>query len=328
MKSFAAAFLTIVAVGSLYAQQQPSANSAAREESAPTALSQSANLPVESIGKNDLIGISVYDSPELTRTVRVDTNGFIRLPMIQEHIQAAGLYPEELENVIKKTLIDEQVLVDPIVTVSIVEYRSRPINVLGAVRSPLTFQAGGPVSLLDAISRAGGLAENAGPEILVSSQQPGADGKPSTQVQRISARGLLDGTDPALNLQLQGGEIIRIPEAGRFFVVGAVKDPGQFAILNGSESSVLQAMALTKGLDTFSEPVAYIYRTEAGQGNKNEIPVNLKKIMTRKSPDVPLLANDILYVPEATGRKTAANIARGVATLGLAITNTLIYLYR
>ncbi len=86
-------------------------------------------------------------------------------------------------------------------------------------------------------------------------------------------------------------------------------------------------LALTRGLNAYSERVAYIFRTEGGAGGKTEIPVELKKIMDRKSPDVPLMANDILYVPEATGRKTALEIARGVGTVGLALSTTLLYLY-
>jgi polysaccharide export outer membrane protein len=119
-------------------------------------------LPVEKIGPDDLIGITVYDAPELTRTVRVDAGGDIRLPMVPQHIKAAGLYPAELEKAISTVLIQENVLVDPVVTVSVVEYRSRPITVAGAVKTPVTFQATGTVTLLDAITRAGGLTENAG----------------------------------------------------------------------------------------------------------------------------------------------------------------------
>ena len=96
--------------------------------------SEISNLPVERIGRDDLVGITVYDSPELTRTVRVGADGNIRLPMVQQHIHAAGLYPAELEAAITTALIQENVLVEPIVTVSVVEYRSRPITVVGAVR--------------------------------------------------------------------------------------------------------------------------------------------------------------------------------------------------
>jgi polysaccharide export outer membrane protein len=266
-----------------------------------------------------LIGITVYDSPELTRTVRVNADGTIRLPMLQQHIKAAGLYPEELEKTITQALVSEQVLVDPIVTVSVVEYLSRPINVVGAVRTPVT--------LLDAITKAGGLAENAGQEILVSREQLIANGKTSGIVQRIPVRSLFDAVDPSLNLTLQGGDVVRVPEAGRFYVIGNVKAPGAYVIRDTSESSVLKALALSQGLNRYSTDTAYIYRLEGGTGGKSEIPIHLKKIMDRKSPDVPLMANDILYVPESGGRRATAAALNSMSMIGVAVGTTLLYIY-
>lgn len=132
-----------------------------------TTYSEGSNLPAEKIGRDDLIGITVYDAPELTRTVRVGTDGDIRLPMLRQHVHADGLSPADLENAITKALTDESILVDPIVTVSVVEYRSRPITVVGAVKTPLTFQATGTVTLLDAISRAGEFARLNWPTSLI-----------------------------------------------------------------------------------------------------------------------------------------------------------------
>ena len=290
-------------------------------------FSEGSNLPVEKIGRDDLIGITVYDSPELTRTVRVDSDGAIRLPMLQKHIQAAGLYPSELENAITTALTNENVLVDPIVTVSVVEYRSRPITVVGAVKNPLTFQATGSVTLLDAVSRAGGLSENAGAEILVSRQPSGMSDKSVTLVQRIPVRDLMGGDNPSLNLQLEGGEEVRVPEAGRVFVLGDVKKPGAFYITDGSESSVMKALSLSEGLDTFSAHKAYIYRLEAGSSGRNEIPIELKKIMDRKSPDVPLLANDILYIPNATGARASLKVLETSIGVGATLGASMIYVY-
>ena len=291
-------------------------------------MSEISNLPVEKIGNNDLVGITVYDSPELTRTVRVGSEGEIRLPMLKHPIQAAGLYPAELEKAVTTALINEQVLVDPIVTVSVVEYRSRPISVSGAVKHPVTFQATGTVTLLEAISQAEGLAENAGSEILVSRKAAGTTDNPVTLAQRISVHDLLSGEDPSVNLSLEGGEEVRVPEAGRVFVVGNVKKPGAFYITDGSESSIMKAIALSEGLDSFSSHKAYIYRLEGGGGSRNEIPVDLKKIMDRKSPDVPLLANDIFYVPNATGARASVKVLETSIGLAAGLGAALIYVTR
>lgn len=288
-------------------------------------FSELSNLPVARIGDNDLIGISVYDSPELTRTVRVNPDGDILLPMVKRPIHAAGLYPHELEERITASLIDDHVLVEPLVTVSIVEYRSRPITVVGEVKMPTTFQAMGNETLLDAISRAEGLTEHAGSEILVSRQVTDADGKPAVQMSRIPVRALLDGTNATLNLNLQGGDIVRVPEAGRVFVVGNVKKPGAFYISDGSQSSVLKALALSEGLDSFSSHTAYIYRSDDSGGERREIPIELKKILVRKSPDVALLAGDILYIPDASGAKASLKALEASMGIGSALGAAFIY---
>lgn len=245
---------------------------------------QGANLPAQPIGANDLIAVSVYDAPELTRTVRVGADGFIRLPMLKHRVKAQGMMPGELESAIARALQEEQIIVDPFVTVTVDEYDRHPISVAGAVKQPLTFQATGPVTLLEAITRAGGLSSEAGPEILVTRTQPGPNGAPAALVQRILVKGLIDAADPALNIVLNGGEEIRVPESGKVYVIGNVKQPGAFPMGDGTESSVLKMLALSQGLMPYAAKEAYIYRRE-GNGSKNEIPIPLSKIMERKAPD-------------------------------------------
>src|SRR5436190_8213253 len=106
--------LLLVCVFSAYGQVQP-----------VTAQPVAGNLPMQTIGANDLIAISVYDSPELTRSVRVSAEGTIRLPMLQQKVQAAGLLPSDLEVAIVAALQADEVLVEPLVTVTISEYYSR-----------------------------------------------------------------------------------------------------------------------------------------------------------------------------------------------------------
>jgi len=282
----------------------------------------SANLPAQRIGPNDLLAVSVYDAPELTRTVRVGADGFFSLPMLPRRVKAEGLMPGDLEAAIAAALKDAKLIVDPVVTVTVAEYCSRPISVAGAVKQPLTFQAAGPVRLLEALARAGGLAPEAGPEILVTHpQSAGAASLPF--VQRILVNSLIDGADPALNIALTGGEEIRVPEAGRVYVIGNVKKPGAFPVQDGVESSVLQMLALAGGLAPYATKDAYIYRREGGA--RNEIPVALSSIMQRKSPDVPLLANDIFYVPDNKTRRLTLGALDKVAAFGAGAGTAIIY---
>jgi polysaccharide export outer membrane protein len=299
-------FALLLFSGAAWAQSRP----------APSSEIAGANLPAQKIGRNDLIAISVYDSPELTRTVRVGDDGSIRLPMLKRKIKAEGLLPAALEAAIGEALRAEELIVDPVVTVTIAEYHSRPINVAGAVRSPVTFQAAGPVTLLDALTRAGGLSPEAGLEILVTRTQPGPDGEPAAVVQRIPVKGLIDAADPELNVRLAGGEEIRVPDAGKIYVVGSVKKPGSFPMQESAETTVMQILALAEGLAPFASKLAYVYRRDPATGTKHEIPIALRDIMKRKAPDVPLQTNDILYVPDNTGRRVTATALERIIGFG------------
>jgi len=176
----------------------------------------------------------------------------------------------------------------------VVEYHSRPIAVMGAVKKPLTFQAVGTVTLLDALANAEGLTEFAGTEILLTRDD---------RVERIPVKRLMKDADPAVNYALHGGEEIRVPEASKIFVVGNVKKPGAFAIRDGNEESVLKMIALSEGLMPYAAKIAYVYRRE-GDGPKKEIAIPLDKIMQRKAPDVTLQVDDLLYIPDNKTRRT------------------------
>ena len=196
--------------------------------------------------------------------------------------------------------------------ITIAEYATRPIRVAGAVRHPLTFDATGPVTLLEALTRAEGLSGDAGPDILVT--RTAADTAPATGplTQRIAVKDLIEKADPAANLILTGDEEVRVPEAGRVFVVGNVKKPGAFPVGDAAGVSVLKALALAEGLAPFSTKLAYIYRP--GEGGQREIEVSLRKIMDRKEPDVVLEAGDIFYVPDnRSGRITASALDKAVS---------------
>ncbi len=98
------------------------------------------NLPAQPVGPDDLIAVTVYDSPELSRMIRVSADGTLRLPMLKQKIHAQGKMPSDLETAIAEALKADGILVDPVVSVSIAEYRSRPISVAGEVRAPVRFR--------------------------------------------------------------------------------------------------------------------------------------------------------------------------------------------
>ncbi len=292
----------------------------------PMASVGKANLPAQAVGPYDLLAVSVYRSPELTRTVRVATDGTIGLPLLEARIQAAGLMPEELAERVAEALKRERILVDPIVEVTVAEYASRPISVMGAVRRPLTFQASGRVTLLDALARAEGLAEDAAAEILVTlparearGAGPGAEGSRRTpEVRRIPVKELIDEARPEWNLELHGGEVVRVPEAGKIFVVGNVRRPGSYPVPDPEDATVLKMIALAEGLTPYYRKKAYIYRKDPATGVKREIEIELGKILEREAPDVPLEVDDILYIPDHAGRRVRAKVIDRVTGFGAA----------
>jgi len=280
-------------------------------------------LPTQKIGPNDLIAISVYGAPEFTRTVRVSPEGDIRLPMIRRRIPVAGLVPSAVEDAIADAMTQEEILVAPIVTVSVVEYHSRPISIAGAVRNPITFQADQSVTLLEALTRAGGLTDDAGLEILVTFSQPGPDGSATTLTRRIPVAGLIDNADPSLNIRLNGGEEIRVPEVGKVYIVGNVKKPGAYPV-QGDETTVLRMLAMAEGLAPYAAKEAYVLRADSRTGDKHEIAIPLEKIMKRKTADLPLLAGDVFYIPDNTGKRNWSNVLSRVAAFGAATTSGVI----
>ena len=96
------------------------------------------------------------------------------------------------------------------------------------------------------------VTSDAGAEILVTRRQPGPEGGTISLVQRIPVKGLIDAADPELNIPLMGGEEIRVPEAGRVFVVGNVKKPGAYTVQDSADTTVLKLLALSEGLAPFA----------------------------------------------------------------------------
>jgi polysaccharide biosynthesis/export protein len=281
------------------------------------------NLPAHPIGPNDLLTISVYGAPELSRTARVSAEGEILLPMLKTPIKVSDSMPLQVEASIAERLATEEILVDPVVTVTVAEYTSRPITVAGAVKTPLTFQAMGQVRLLEAISKAGGFTPEAGSEVLVSKSQGG-----ELETRRIIIKDLLSGANTMTNPVLTGGEEIRIPESGRVYVAGNVKKPGAYPLKDAGAITILQVVALAEGLEPYSAKKAYIFRPNTS-GARQQIEIPLSEIMRRKKTDVEVQAGDIVYIPDSkTGKLGMAALDRILLFGSTAGATALVYTTR
>ena len=266
------------------------------------------------IGSGDLLGVEVFDVPELSRDVRVNETGYISLPLMPSKIRAAGLTPYQLQDKLAELLQTNGLVSTPEVTVSIKEQHSQPITVIGAVKSPMVIQALRRTTLLQALSQAGGIADDAGSTVIVTRPVPDpaesadpADAAVPTAPQAftINVADILDSGDPAFNIPLVGGDVVSVPRAGIIYVVGAVQKPGGFLLENDLDRmTMLKMLSLAGGpTNTAKTKNAVILRKNPDTGQRDQVPVDLGKVLHLKSADVTLQANDILFVPDSNGLK-------------------------
>ncbi len=337
--SLAGTLCALVALSAL-AQSEPQKNSQASSFAGATTqdynrrLQELSKLPSTQIslasaneyriGPEDLLELSILDAPDLSRTVRVSGSGEISLPLLGV-VKAAGLTPRELEIVLQE-LLRRSYMKDPHAAVFVREMQSHPVSVVGAVKKPGVFQIRGAKTVLEMLSMAEGLAddagdtiyvmhgagieepallavENAGPGNLSISATQGT--APPMQSREINLKELLESTDPRNNVLVYPGDIVKVTRAGIIYVVGEVKKPGGFLLKTNENISVLQAIALGEGLThTAATSKARIIRTADPSGKRTEIPVDLGQLLSGKASDPLLHPKDILFVPNSGAKST------------------------
>ncbi|HXE75814.1 MAG TPA: polysaccharide biosynthesis/export family protein [Candidatus Xenobia bacterium] len=299
----------------------------AQEPTAPAAAPPAKPAGTYVIGPGDLLSITVYDAPDLSRDVRVSASGVILMPLIPQPVQADGLTPEELALSLAREFEERQILRNPQVTVLVKEYKSRPVAVLGAVRKPQMIPVYGPITLLEVLSAAEGLTDDAGPLIYVvrnaalrelpaNVETPQPD-PANPRVVVIKTRELMDAKDPAVNIPVYAGDMVTVPRGGIVYVVGAVKRPGGFVLKDRHEQvSVLQALALAEYVTPTAKPdKAVIVRRTPGSDSEETIPVDVSRILARKADDVPLQENDILFIPDSQFKRGMRRVAEAAIQL-------------
>lgn len=318
-------YLLFFAACPLLAQQKPATQTPPKLETvqqtnqklrllAGTESPAGAALPHEyPLSPGDLIKIDVFDIPELSRKTRISPRGFITMPLIPHRIPAAGLTSYGLGRKIADLLKSRGLVSHPQVSVFVIQRTGQPITVIGSVEHPMVYQAMQPTTLLEVLSAAGGLTSTAGDYVAVS--RKGKDG--NTHIRRINLQKLIDSGNPDANILLQGGDVVAVPKAGIVYVVGAVMRPGGFVISNeNNQMTALKALALAGGIKSPAKPQdAIIIRKKGKTGKGQEIRVNLKKILDRKSDDVQLMANDILFVPNSAGKRILAKAAEAALSM-------------
>jgi polysaccharide biosynthesis/export protein len=257
------------------------------------------------LGSGDQIIVRVLNLEEIdTKPVPIDLKGSINLP-VAGRIQASGLTTEQLEAAIAERL--KKVLVKPDVSVYLAEMRSQPVSLLGQVQTPGVHQLQGQKNLFEVLSLAGGLRQEAGPVINITRRLewgpiplPSAsnDSTGRYSVASVDVKSVMNATNPAENILVMPNDVISVPKADTIYVIGAVKKPGAYVLGEHHTLSALQVLALAEGTDkTAATQDAKIMRVLPDSNDRAEIPVDLRNILSGKTPDVPLTADDILFVP-------------------------------
>ena len=273
---------TIVKSPSTQPQSKPSRPSAGGDSS------QSLDIV---IGAEDLLDITVFELPQFNCTSRVAGDGTITMPLIGS-VEVRGLTKKDVEKKIADALAAKYIN-NPSVSVTIKEYKSRQVSILGAVNNPGAYTIISQRSLLQLLSEAGGLSAAAGRKCFIFRQG-------ASRIE-IDLADLMDNGNPALNIPILPGDVINIPTETKVtvYVLGAVRNPGAVELSSSMPVTLLAAIARAGGpSDQASKSGIQIRRRDAA-GQEQVLKANLKDILSGKSPDIDLLPGDVINVPES-----------------------------
>jgi polysaccharide biosynthesis/export protein len=306
-----AVFLLLASAAAGQNQATRDANQADSARTSSAAATAGPATSVLRLGVGDLIEVSVYNVAELTTKTRIGGNGEVYLPLI-DHVHVAGLNIEEAETLIQKRLSDGGFVKDPHVTVFVNEYASQGASILGEVAKPGIYPVLGEQRLFDLISAAGGLTDKAGRSVTLIHRSA-----PEKPISLALSRNLAD--NPESNVTISPGDTLIVGRAEIVYVVGDVGRPSGLLMESG-HVTVLQAIALAGGTTrTANLGGARIIRK--GPEGMTETRVPLKKILRAQAPDVPMQANDILFVPGSVGKTVFGHsleaVVQAAATVGM-----------
>jgi polysaccharide biosynthesis/export protein len=260
------------------------------------------------VGPEDLLEITLFNVPggqgmeqqvtPRTVTVRVTHQGQISLPLIGE-LDVKGLTVPGLEKRLREAY--DKYIYNPQVGVLIREFRQRA-SVIGAVLRPGVFELTGPKSVIELLAMAGGVSEKAGNQVHIYRQA--ANGRETHVIDLIvlaNSTGLVNASNAAMiNMPVEPGDMINVPEAGMFFIEGAVRRPGSYPL--GRRYSLNLALATAGGVDPElnSNDISILRRL--GPGEVRTIAFNLTEVMSGTVADPEIRPDDVIVVPMNTAK--------------------------
>jgi polysaccharide export outer membrane protein len=259
------------------------------QEAQSLAASTSHNVvaaPPIRIDAGDLLEITAFDTPELSGKFRVDSRGYVTIP-VGGAVPVGGLTPEQADTAIERMLRNRDILKNPHVTVLVLEYATQGVSVLGEVKTPGIYPMEGQHGVLDFVSMAGGFSASASRVVNITHKAPPWD---TVTVNLAGPHGGSLVNDVAV----QPGDRVVALRSGVVYVIGDVGKPGGF-VVDSNGMTVVQALALAQGMNRTAKSSGMLIRSTPK--GKEQTELALSKILANKAPDPQLEDGDIVYVP-------------------------------
>jgi polysaccharide export outer membrane protein len=250
--------------------------------------------PAFRVGPGDELTIQVYEDDTLNVARRVGSDGSITLPLVGK-ISVGDRTVEEIGRILQATL-ERTYLQRATIDVEISEYRSRPVSVIGAVRSPGTVYMDGSWSLFQVIAAAGGLASESGGAVIL---RRSADGRLVDQLE-VDLEAVFERGDRVQNVAVYANDVINVQGLAEITVyfLGEVASKGAVTLKGSDTATLLTAVARAGGLTDRASNKVLIKRDQGGD-QRREIVANFQRILAGSDPDIELLDGDLIVVKES-----------------------------
>jgi polysaccharide biosynthesis/export protein len=303
--------LLICLIAALVAGNISLQSASAQEKPAGTA-SGSEN-PSYILGPGDILTVWALGADEISnKPYTVLPDGYLDLPLVGR-VLAGGKSVEDLKQDLRRSL--SEYFHDPKVSVTVTDFRSQPVSVLGSVNEPGVHQLQGGKSLLEVLSLAGGTAPEADSSVIITrhvewgpipiaGSTKDASGK--FYIAKVDLESVAQAKNPQNNIRVYPNDVIEVPRARMIYVLGEVSKPGGYVLHQDENVSAVQALSMAGGPTPFGATKnAKLLRVAAESTERKETTIDLKRVLEGKGGDSLMRPQDILYIPGNASKKAS-----------------------
>ncbi len=258
------------------------------------------------LGSGDLLQVKVFEAEDLNTTVRISSRGYVTLPLLGT-VSVKGLSARDAEENIEN-LYRVRYIKDPHVSIFVEEHFSRRITLMGQFRNPGTYDYLAKQRLLDVMALGGGLNEKAGRVIQVRRQNGSTEGQAAFIVDLDQ---LIKAGKSELNIEINSGDVLFVPEAGTFFVDGAVRNPGAYYIKH--KTTLQEALLEAGGLAPYANKRDAVLTRYTEQGERQLIKLDLSQPETL---EMEITDRDVLITEASTYGKLVHGLGINIGVPG------------